>query len=392
MVTITEGLAPILERLPGLRERVQTARETLLANLVMIGEIPAPTFGEQARLGFLRDRFAECQLQSISMDEADNCVGIAPGTTGERNILLVAHADTVFSAKDDHTIRLDSDRMIGRGLGDNSLGLATLATLPTLLQKLELQLESNLVLMGSSRSLGHGDLGGLRFFLDHTRTPIHAGICIEGVQLGRLAYASLGMRRAQLLVNVPEEYDWTRFGASSAIPIINEAINRINAIPLPRRPRTNIVWGALHAGASYDTFAASAELRLEIRSESAEAVGLVQESIEEICEELSAQTHAQVVVNIISRREPGGIRFGHPFVSNTRAIMEALQVVPRIGPSMSELASFIYREIPAVTIGITRGEHLETAEETVFIEPMFTGLTQLIAILLTLDKGLCDED
>jgi di/tripeptidase len=392
MVTITEGLAAVLEQLPRIREEVQAARETLLANLVMIGEIPSPTFGEQARLQFLRDRFAECHLEHISTDEADNCVGILPGSQGSRNILLVAHADTVFPATEDHTIRLDSDRVVGPAVGDNSLGLATLATLPTLLQRLNITLDSNLVLMGASRSLGHGDLGGLRFFLDHTSTPIHAGVCVEGVQLGRLAYASLGMRRVQLLVNVPEEYDWTRFGASSAIPIINEAINRINAIPLSRRPRTNIVWGALHAGASYNTMASSAELRLEIRSESADVVGQIQEHIEEIAEELSAETHADVVVNIVSRREPGGIRFGHPLVRNVRRIMEALDVEPRIGPSMSELASFIYRDIPAVTVGITTGEHHDTAEETVFIEPMFTGLAQLIAILLTIDKGLCDED
>ncbi len=392
MVMITQDLAPLLEKLPGIRAAAEASRETLLANLVMIGEIPSPTFGEQARLQFLRDRFAECHLQNISTDEADNCVGVLPGTQGERNILLVAHADTIFSAREDHTIRLDSDRIIGRGVGDNSLGLATLATLPTLLERLDIALESNLVLMGASRSLGHGDLGGLRFFLDHTHTPIHAGVCIEGVQLGRLAYASLGMRRVQLLVNVPEEYDWTRFGASSAIPIINEAINRINAIPLPRRPRSNIVWGALHAGASYNTMATSAELRLEIRSESAEVVGQIQAAIEEIAEELSAETHAQVAVNIVSRREPGGIRFGHPFVRSVRTIMEALDVEPRIGPSMSELASFIHRDIPAVTIGITSGEHLDTAEETVFIKPMFTGLAQFIAILLALDKGLCDED
>ena len=47
--------------------------------------------------------------------------------------------------------------------------------------------------MGSARSLGRGDLEGLRFFLDNFKKPITAGVCIEGVKLGRLSYSSIGI-------------------------------------------------------------------------------------------------------------------------------------------------------------------------------------------------------
>ena len=39
----------ILSRLPSLREQVADDRHTLLAELAMLSEIPAPTFGEQHR-------------------------------------------------------------------------------------------------------------------------------------------------------------------------------------------------------------------------------------------------------------------------------------------------------------------------------------------------------
>jgi acetylornithine deacetylase/succinyl-diaminopimelate desuccinylase-like protein len=370
---------------------VEAARETLLANLVMIGEIPAPTFGEQRRIQFLQDRFTEAELTDCSTDEMGNGIGLLRGTEGERNILVVAHADTVFDETTDHTITVQEDRITGPGIGDNSLGLAVLASLPALLNQLDLRLRSNLVLLGSTRSLGRGNLAGLRFFLDNAEMPFCAGVCLEGVQLGRLSYASLGMLRAQISVTVPAEYDWTRFGARSAILTLNEVINRILAIPLPRRPRTSILLGSVEGGESFDTLATQAVLRFEVRSESAEIVHQVAWRIEQITEELSAETSAGVVLETLAQRKPGGVPFGHPLIQHTREIMTALGIEPRIAPSMSELSTFIQHEIPALTLGLTTGEQPRKPDETLYLEPMYTGLAQLIGTLLAIDEGLCDE-
>ena len=72
-----QELDQILARLPALHDGAAVLKETLLANLVMIGEIPAPTFDEHQRSRFLMDRFSECQLQNCSTDEMGNAVGIA---------------------------------------------------------------------------------------------------------------------------------------------------------------------------------------------------------------------------------------------------------------------------------------------------------------------------
>ena len=70
--------------------------------------------------------------------------------------------------------------------------------------------------------------------------------------------------------------------------------------------------------------------------------------------------------------------------------MKDLDIKPRINPSTSELSAFIDRHIPAITLGITSVEHLHQIDETVKIEPMFTGLAQLAAVLLAIDGGYCD--
>lgn len=389
--TDQEGIEEIIAMLPYLQDAVVAVREILLANLVMIGEIPAPTFEEQRRVQFIEDRFTESGLQNSSTDEMDNALGILPGLEDDQNILIVAHTDTVFPASVDHTITLQPDLVIGPGVGDNSLGVAVMVTLPTLLDLLDIQLKSNLILMGATRSLGRGDLKGLRFFLSNSDIPIQAGVCLEGLSLGRFSHDSIGMLRGEINCNVPEEYDWTRFGAVGAIVTINEVVNKILQIPLPRRPRSTIVLGSIEGGQSINTIATNSVLRFEIRSES-ETIGReIQQQIEDITAEVSSMTGGEVSLEIFARRKPGGISFSHPLAKNARHIMRALQIPSRKSPSISELSAFIDRNIPAISVGISYGDHQNQLNETVRIEPMFTGLAQLIGILQAIDGGYCIE-
>jgi acetylornithine deacetylase/succinyl-diaminopimelate desuccinylase-like protein len=387
-----ETFEDILAALSPIQNTIQDIGEVLLANLVMIGEIAAPTFGEQRRVEFLKDRFVESGLIDCSIDEMCNIYSILPGENGQRNILVVAHTDTVFSEEIDHTITVRPDSMIGHAIADNSLGVAAMTSLPTILEHLDIRLQSNLILMGAARSLGRGDLEGLRFFLSNTETPIAAGVSVEGLQLGQLSHSSIGMLRGEIHCTVPEEYDWTRFGATGAILPLNEIINQIVEIPVPKRPGTVIVLGSISGGTSFDKIATQAQFGFEIRSESAELVEKIRERIEEITMEVSERTSTQVNLDFFAKRVPGGIAFSHPLCRQTRKIIQALDIQPQISPSISELSTFIDRNIPAITIGITNGERLKNQKEIIQIQPIFTGLAQLVGVLLAIDGGFCDED
>lgn len=381
----------IVEELPRYREVAASMREVLLANLVLIGEIPAPTFEEGARISFLQNRFSECGLHNTSTDEAGNGFGILPGEEGGAAIAVLAHADTPYPADVDHTISVQPDRVLGAGVADNSLGLAVLTSLPTLLERLEVKLRCDLMLMGTVNSLGRGNLRGLSFFLENSPVSPKAAICVEGIQLGRLSIGSIGMLRATIKCSMPEEYDWTRFGAAGAIQTINEVINKMTAIELPKKPRSSIVMGAIKAGNSFNTVAKQGELQFEIRSESADIVKRIADQIKDIVDEVSSETESNVTLDVVAHREPGGIPFAHPLSKRTRAIMQALDVEHRMLPSTSELSAFIEKAIPAVTVGITTGEKVSETRELVRIEPMATGLAQLLGMILAIDGGFCDE-
>ncbi|RKX86842.1 MAG: peptidase [Spirochaetes bacterium] len=387
------NLESIVEKLPEYIEKLKTVNEVLLSNLVMVGEIPAPTFKEAKRVQFMLDRFTEAELQNSSTDEAGNAVAILPGKEGKENILIVAHTDTLYSEKIDHTLTIQPNSVIGPGVGDNSLGVAVILTLPFILEQLNITLDSNLILLGASRSLGRGDLEGLRFFLSNTDIPIIAGVSVEGVQLGRLSYSSIGMIRGEIVCTVPEEYDWSRFGSVGSIVTINEVINQILEIPIPKRPKTTIVFNSIEGGTGkFSKIPKLSFLRFEIRSESDDMVHEIYQRIEDITTDVSYRYGDDISLTIYSKRRPGGIEFSHPLTKNVRSIMKYLNIKPRISPSTSELSAFIDQKIPAITLGITKGDRVDDEKEIIEIEPIYTGLAQLVALLLAIDRGQCVDD
>lgn len=384
------SLQSVIGSLHELQDSLTQFREILLANLVMIGEIPAPTSGEDKRIEFLLNRFKEAGLSENSIDDCGNGIGVLDGEEGEKSILLNAHADTVFSAKTDHTMQVSSEKITGAGVADNSLGLGVLATIPYILQDLDIKLKNNLVLFGGVKSLGRGDLEGIRFFLDNNSFDIKNALCIEGVELGRLSYTSIGMLRGEITCRVPESYDWSRFGDASAILTLNEVINKINDIRLPKRPRTSVVMGSISGGSSFNTIAKEATLGFEVRSESEEVVGDVGQTIEDIAKEVASKTGDEVDLDIFARRRPGGIPYAHPMNECARSVMNTLEIEPRLAPSTSELAALIDKKIPALTLGITSGDRIHKMNESVQIEPIYKGLAQIIGILIATDGGFCD--
>ncbi len=154
-------------------------RELLLANVVMAAEIPAPTGSEKLLTRFLSERFTEAGLTDIASDQAGNIAGVIPGRDRQRNLLVAAHVDKIWPEADDHTVAVKVGSMSGRGIADNSLGVAVLATLPLILEKLGIELESNVILLGTTRSFGRGDLAGMRFFLENIDKPIAGALCLE---------------------------------------------------------------------------------------------------------------------------------------------------------------------------------------------------------------------
>ncbi|RMG31766.1 MAG: peptidase [Gammaproteobacteria bacterium] len=377
-----EALLARVRRLP---TELEPFRELLLANLVMFGEIPAPTFGEEERIRFLQQRFTECGLQNTSTDEVGNGVGILPGRSGGRSILVAAHADTPFSATVNHTLSLLPDLVTGPGVADNSIGMALLATLPTLLEGLDIHLESDLVLLGHARSLGRGNLQGLRFFLEHSELPLRAGLSVEGAQLGRLHYTSKATLGGEVTVEVDEEGE-----LPSAIAVLNDFIDALQSLPQLGEENTELVLGVVEGGTSFKTAARRAALCFQVRSDSDERVEAMGRAIEALAHDLSRPTGITVRFEIIANSHAGGLADDHELILQARRVMTSLGIQPQAGCCSSAASSFAEKGVPALTLGLTRARRLNQPDETIELGPLMRGVAQLIGILMAIDGGCCD--
>lgn len=383
----------VTDEVAGFPEALVPLRERLLANLVMIAQIPAPTGQESQRVQFLLDRFGEEGLSDAATDEAGNAVGRLIGKRSNRTILLVSHLDTIFPANADHTVRVEADRIIAPAVGDNAVGAAIVSLMPAILEHLNIELDSDLILLGSTNSLGRGNHAGIRFFLDHLPQKVDCAICVEGMQLGRVNYFSIGTARADISCTVRPLPEPSRsYGSESALVVLNHIINRILAIATPSRPYTVIKMGKVHAGVSYDIEPDHAELGMEIVSHSDEMIERICEQLNDIVVEMTARHAVDANLDIFFSTKAGGIPFAHGLVRSVLEVMEKLDIEPDQGHSPSELSDLIARNIPAVTLAITRGQKSKKRRpDHVMIDPILTGVAQLVGVILAMDKGACDE-
>jgi len=385
------ALSGLLDQIPERIKKISEKRDSFLTDTVLLGEIPSPTYGEDERIRAVVDRFRENGLSSPNIDEFGNASAHLPGTEGQSSILVMAHADSVFSREVRHEIQVGSGHMSGPGIADNALGLAAMIALPRLLDDLGIRLRDDLILVANSRSLGRANLEGASGFLETMSLPARAGICVEGSTLGRLSYSGLGTLRGEITLQVPSDYDWKRFGASGAISHVTGLINQIREIPIPKEPKTQLVFGGLRCGSSFNTSPKQGTLRFEITSEDDDIIGQMEDQLNEICEQFSAETGTLVSMEVVAKRQNCSIPFTHPLVKTTRSIMQEAGITPKVDPSTGDLNALILSGLPAVTLGLTTVENLREINETVQLDPLYAGMTQLVSLIQAIDQGICDS-
>ena len=373
-MTVAMEIRRPVEELP---DALKPMRERLLSNLTMLARLPAPTGSEQDRVQFMLDRFLEAGLTDASTDETGNAVGRIRGRRGHRTILVVSHLDDIPRPRAEHEVIVKAERVIGPGVSDNALGAAVVSMLPAVLDHLQIALDSHLVLLGSIQSLGRGNHQGIRAFLDQYPDDVDFGVCVEGIDLGRLNFFSIATARADLTCEVRNGNSPRGYGSESALVVLNQIINRILGIPVPVRPYTVIRMGKLRAGVTYDVEPDHALLGLEIISHDDDQVDRIQREIEAVCFEMSARHAVNARLDVFFRTRAGGVPFAHPLVNGVVGVMRRLGIEPDQKHSPSEVSEMIARDIPAVTLGISYGRKNRKRKP-------------VVGTLLAIDGGSCD--
>lgn len=373
-------------------DTVKSIQETILANIVLVGQIPAPTFFESQRAEFFMERLAEAQVDECTVDDFQNPIGIIRGTARQNPpIFLVAHLDTFIDKEVDHNFTIKENAVFGPGILDNSTGIGLLMSLPEIFRRLGLEFKSDIILAGVIHSLGEGNLKGIRQLLHHWKTPIRGAICVEGGELGRLNYYSEGIRRCDIDCDVSTTIGWEHRFKPNAILILNEIVNKVLKLRLPQRPRARVIIGKISGGFKHGIIAYDARLGLEIQSDSDKMADDIYQDIKDIVDGLKHEYQVDLNMRTISSTNSSTLNFNHPLVKTCVDIMKKLDLNPVSEPSGSELSIFLSKNIPAVTLGLAHGENYHLNNAKIEIESLFKGIAQVVGVIQAIDSGVCDE-
>jgi tripeptide aminopeptidase len=351
-----------------------------------IQQIPAPTFREENRAAFVRDRFEREGLCDVTIDSVGNVYARLPsGSLPDSSVpylslVVTAHLDTVFPLATSLTAVREVDRISAPGIGDNSLGVAGLFGLVWLLRRGSYSLPGDVWLVANVGEEGLGDLRGMKAVIDRFGDQPQAYIVLEGMSLGWVYNRGLGVQRYRITVRTPGGHSWIDYGRPSAIHELAQLIIQLNNLSLPEQPRTTLNVGVIQGGTSINTIAAEAYLELDLRSEEVRTLERLVEQVERLVSE-SNQTDVEVSAQIIGQRPAGEISPDHPLVRLALSCLEAQGLQPHINIGSTDANIPLSRGLPAICIGLTHGGGAHTTGEYILTQPIAQGLAQLLEVV-----------
>ena len=341
-----------------------------------VQQIPAPTFSEERRADYVEKQFVQIGLQP-ERDAVGNILARIPGGK-KRPLILSAHLDTVHPGKKNLDIHRNAERITGPGIGDNSISVAVLLGVAKLLHGEDLP--GDLWLVANVAEEGLGNLIGMEAVVNRFADQPAAYIVLEGMGLGLIYHRGLGVNRYRIVVETPGGHSWGDYGMPSAIHELAQLITRITRFNLPKRPRTTLNVGVIEGGTTVNTIADQAWMELDLRSEDER---MLKKLVGQVKQRVHTFDRPGVLVTMqeIGNRPAGEIPPTHPLVQAAQQCLAKEGITPTLEIGSTDANMPLSRGYPAICIGLTRGSNAHTNDEYILLEPLETGIRQLICLL-----------
>jgi acetylornithine deacetylase/succinyl-diaminopimelate desuccinylase-like protein len=352
------------------------AIERILNLAVQIQQIPAPTFEESVRAQFVLEKFRAEGWSDTGMDAAGNVFARLIGGT-QSPLVVSAHLDTVFPADTCLAARREAGRIYGPGIGDNSLGVASLFGLAWMLRERGISLPGDLWLVANTCEEGLGDLKGMKAVCERFGPSPLCYLVVEGMALGYVYYRGTGVRRYKVTIHTQGGHSWIDFGKPSAIHELSKLIAQILALKAPSMPRTTFNVGRIGGGTSINTIAPEAWFELDLRSESATQLNDLARRVESLLE-TAQQRGVRVEREVIGQRPAGEISSSHPLIKLAASTLRKSGLEPSLTIGSTDANIPLSLGYPALVLGITHGGGAHTAGEYIETSPVADGMKQLL--------------
>ncbi len=363
---------------------VQEGYEDAVSEITDVCEIPAPSHCEGERAEHVARRMAELGAMEALVDEHNNAIGRYPGEDSCARLAVCAHIDTVFPASVDVTVRRKDDRLCAPGVGDNSASVGGMLQLIAAWKDSGYVPPFDVVFVGTAGEEGLGDLKGVREFLDgYAKRPdvdLGAVLSLDG-RIGGVVNQGIGSRRLRVTFSAEGGHSWGDFGSPSAVHILGSAVHRISLIDVPEDPRTTYNVGTVEGGTSVNTIAETAAMLIDMRSVGKSELERLEKEVMNIIRDSAEDGGGDFQVEVVGDRPVGSIPEDHPLVEIARAAGQQMgtSMQPRASSTDSNIP--LSRGIPAITVGIYRGEDGHRESESMVPSSLRQGIPMACLIL-----------
>ncbi|NIM92310.1 MAG: M20/M25/M40 family metallo-hydrolase [Anaerolineales bacterium] len=352
--------------------------ERIIKHTLEIQAIPAPTFSEGARAAWIHRKLNEFNLPLVELDPVGNVYGRIPGGD-QLPVVISAHLDNVFPIETSLKANRTSNRLLGPGIGDNAVALATLLELAEDLQKMPLP--GDVWLIATVGEEGLGNLLGMRQVVSRFQDRVTAYVVLEGMALGHIYHKGLPVRRYRITAQGPGGHSWIHHGRASALHTLIEIAHKIIEVRIPTSPKTTLNIGLLHGGTTVNSIARLAYFELDLRSESESELEKLATTIEDL---LSAHKDQgiQLRIKAIGERPGGQIAEDHPLVEAAKDALKSVgesQIYLEAGSTDASVP--LSMGFPAFCVGVTRGGGAHSMEEFIEIDPIPRGYKSILLIV-----------
>ncbi len=367
--------------------------ERVLDLAAEIQQIPGATFHEGERAVFLRKYFHDLGASDVQIDDWGNVYSRIEGRGKHPPIVVSAHLDTVFPLGTDLTARRAAEKIYGPGIGDNSLGLASLCGLYLALNhnkgkmNHDTRLGGDIWLVANVGEEGLGNLKGMKAVVDRFGCQPSVYIVLEGMALGQIYHRGLGVKRYRISVHARGGHSWVDFGRPSAIHELADLVVKLNAIALPVEPRSSLNVGMISGGTSVNTIAAQASCELDLRSENVQELLKLNDQVLKLVDEANSR-YKQVVkveAELIGERPAGEIPENHPLVSLGVDCYAAKGIQAKLNIGSTDANEPLSRGLPAICVGLTTGGGSHSMAEYIDTKPLALGLGTLVDLIKAID-------
>ncbi len=363
--------------------------------------IPAPTFFEQQRAEWFRDRLNALGWEA-KIDRGGNVLAARANESALPALVVSAHLDTVIAPNRPEDVHFSPEgRLVGPGSSDNGAGLAALLALARVLVESPglSHLASSLLLVANVGEEGEGNLSGMRFLCKQTAqlAQVRAFLVLDGPSTDHITAQALASRRFEISFSGPGGHSWNDYGNPNPVHAIGEVISSFAQsadarLGTERRTRCSYNFGLVEGGTSVNSIPSSARAKLDLRSEDPqlldEIAGLLTPAVERSLERENRNVRSERLtakIKELGARPGGKLPENAPLLRTLQSVDLYLNIRARVDCASTDANVPLSMGLPAVSIGAGgQGGGAHTSQEWYQPETRDLGLRRILLALAAL--------